>query len=91
MTTIERVRSIAYIGVDIKRRRVIPIARQFSFCPAKNLLICLVFLEPRPSKLAPVRYRSIADLGEAPNSAPSLPVASRAGGGDDPPCFDCGR
>jgi len=33
----------------------IPIARQFSVCRAKNLLICLVFLEPRPSKLAALR------------------------------------
>jgi len=29
-----------------------PIARQFSVCRAKNLLICLVCFEPRPSKLA---------------------------------------
>jgi len=34
----------------------ITIARQFSVCRAKNLLICLVFLQPHPSKLAPVRY-----------------------------------
>ena len=27
-----------------------------SVCRVKNLRICLVFLEPRPSKLAPVRY-----------------------------------
>jgi len=35
---------------------VIPIACQFSVRRLKKLLICLVFLEPRPSKLAPVRY-----------------------------------
>jgi hypothetical protein len=33
----------------------IPIARDFSVCRAKNLLIGLVFLERRRSKLAPVR------------------------------------
>ena len=34
-----------------------PIARQYSVCPAKSLLICRFFLEPRPSELAPVRYK----------------------------------
>jgi hypothetical protein len=35
--------------------RCISVVRPFSVCRAKNLVICLVFLEPRPSKLAPVR------------------------------------
>jgi len=30
-----------------------PIVRQFSVCPAKNLLICLVFLETRSGPLYP--------------------------------------
>jgi hypothetical protein len=34
----------------------IPIAPQFSVCRANNLSICLFFLEPCFSKLAPFRY-----------------------------------
>jgi len=51
---------------------VIPIARQFSVRRAKNLLICLVFLEPRPSILAPVRYSDQGVLDEKPQLLVSL-------------------
>jgi len=42
---------------DLDAATKIPITLQFSVRRAKNLLICLVFLEPRPSILAPVLYR----------------------------------
>jgi len=38
---------------------VLPITRQFSVRLVKALLICLVFLDPRPSKLAAVRYTCV--------------------------------
>jgi len=45
---------------------VYPSRGSFSVWRANHLRICLVFLEPRSSKLVPVRYNSRAatDLGE---------------------------
>jgi len=40
-----------------------PIARRFPVYRAKNLLIDLVLIEPRPSKLAPVRYQAPPTAG----------------------------
>jgi hypothetical protein len=42
----------------VESDRLYPSQASFSVCRAKNLLFCLIFLEPRPSKLAPVRYNA---------------------------------
>jgi len=49
---------------------VISIARRFSVCRAKNLLICLVFLAPRPSKLAAGSYPNASLQAQAFQTRP---------------------